>query len=703
MKEPNTTPETTKFINRWYRRRGKEVRPYLTGAILRALQSRKKRVVLAACPGAGKTWMSICIADYNIKANPTMRILVLTHGTSTLRSQYAEDLLEANPDFTFQNLEAGGKMSDAQVVITLPQTIINLKTLPHFDLLIVDEAHQFYFASMVKRIEKRINPSHVLLLTGSPYKFVNNEDYDIIPVTLGSLLRGGYVQDVIIELTKTDYNYNERNYFRDELRGLKTTQIQTNSTLDYALEDLHVKFGGWKNAGKTLIACRTQAQALQAAKYFKKKKIGHIISTSDTDIDSTEIKKFKSHPDLLILIVVNRGILGYNFPAMKNVVDISGTKNLNKLFQMVCRLVRKNGSIKKFIKVVPESMKEHFKLIMTCVLCLSEEEWYLNYNGSNVLGLKIPIEGKKKKTKGNFFTNIIIGNAYLEQLEKLRDSEEAIKMVAHDMGISESEVKAALENQEAFEDNTLEDKKPNKTDKAKSVKLIDFLGMPSISLFSEIIRGTNYATTTIRKAQEIILEARVTWDEESILEEVKKCKTSGEWAIKSPGSYQSARRRGDDFIQKCLSYVTHRTPNLSSKDDVVASAKKFTSSMAWREGDRRSYDKAYKHGWYFEISRQMGWANDMGYTIADLQEIVKLGKYKSREDWHRKHQKSWSYAQRKKLLDIVFPLRYKWTKESIIETAKKCKSHAIFAKKYHGAYKAATKLGIREEIKKLFK
>src|SRR6185369_11708445 len=107
-----------------------------------------------------------------LKANPSHRVLILTHGTKILRSQYCEELNKIKDlNFTYQLVDSYAKMTQEQVIVAIPQTIRD-KYIGKFNLIIVDEAHQFYFAEMVQAIIKDLKSPKQLLLTGTPSEFI---------------------------------------------------------------------------------------------------------------------------------------------------------------------------------------------------------------------------------------------------------------------------------------------------------------------------------------------------------------------------------------------------------------------------------------------------------------------------------------------------------------------------------------------------
>ena len=366
--------------------------------------------VLAACPSAGKTIMSIYCIDKFIKEHPKSKVLVLTHGTTILRTQFCGVLNEIHPGFTF-NLVERFKDFDIkkQVNVSLPQTITG-RLLPHFDLIVIDEAHQFYFADMVQDIISLTKPSKQLLLTGTPSCFIAR-NYPIIAVPLITIYDENMVADVRVEIATSSYSFDIiKDYNEDkELKGeVEIKGIETKKTLDELLSKIIAKLNGsnartWKQAlqelRKTMFACRTQKQAMQVQEYFQQIGIKSALSISDTDTTSTEMQRFTQEDDCLVLIVVGRGILGFSYTRLVNIVDMSTSQNIDRIYQLFSRVVRKHpdGLKKLFFKIAPKDKAEYYKYIMTGVLAMSSEEFFLKFNGKNFDELKIPVKCLRKK------------------------------------------------------------------------------------------------------------------------------------------------------------------------------------------------------------------------------------------------------------------------------------------------------------------
>jgi superfamily II DNA or RNA helicase len=366
--------------------------------------------VLAACPSAGKTIMSIyCIEDY-LTEHPLAKVLVLTHGTTVLRTQYNEVLDEVLPEFSYNLVEKFTDFShNSQVNVCLPQTLCG-KNLPHIDLLVVDEAHQFYFADMVQDIIKMISPDRQLLLTGTPSPFIAR-NYTVIAIPLLTIYDEGMTADVRVEIATSSYNFDIiRDYNNDkELKGeIEIKGIETKKTLDELLAKIIQKLNNstartWKQAlqelRKTMFACKSQQQAMQIKAYFEAIGIGSALSISDIDLDSSEIERFKTDDNCLVLIVVGRGILGFNYTRLVNIVDMSTSQNIDRIYQLFCRVVRKHpdGLKKLFFKIAPRDKEDYYKYVMTGVLALSSEEFFLKFNGKNFDELQIPVKEIREK------------------------------------------------------------------------------------------------------------------------------------------------------------------------------------------------------------------------------------------------------------------------------------------------------------------
>jgi hypothetical protein len=106
-----------------------------------------------------------------------------------------------------------------------------------------------------------------------------------------------------------------------------------------------------------------------------------------------------------LLIVVNRAQLGFDFSELFNFVDMTGSRNPDRIFQMFCRVVRSSkdepSHNKLFVKVLSRAFSEiQVRAFMSGVLSLSTQENFEKWNGKGFSLLDIPVEKDDRKRSG---------------------------------------------------------------------------------------------------------------------------------------------------------------------------------------------------------------------------------------------------------------------------------------------------------------
>tara|TARA_R110000868_G_scaffold66014_14_gene197082 strand:- start:12804 stop:14897 length:2094 start_codon:yes stop_codon:yes gene_type:complete len=361
--------------------------------------------VLAACPGAGKTTI---VLEYLKTLSVGTKVLILPHGTTVINTHWQDQLtaegIEYSTDFT------------KDITVGLPQSI-KKKLSSKIDILIVDEAHEFYFAEkMIPTIIEKYKPTKQILLTGTPSKFVK-AGYKIINIAAERLLKDGYLANLYVGLVSTTLKLKDDDFNASGDAFEKSLQkFNTNKTLDNLLKGIKNRLEqsitkdkpNWPGVvkwadvlgrlDKTVIACRTIKQATETHEYFQKHKVNSVLSTSDNDLTSDEINKFKADPAIQILIVVNRAILGFDMSELVNVVDMTCSRNIDRIYQLMARVMRKSKTDNKkyFFKIVGNDEKDLGKFYMAATLCLIKNEFISTYNGSNLNGFEIPVMRTKR-------------------------------------------------------------------------------------------------------------------------------------------------------------------------------------------------------------------------------------------------------------------------------------------------------------------
>jgi superfamily II DNA or RNA helicase len=150
---------------------------------------------------------------------------------------------------------------------------------------------------------------------------------------------------------------------------------------------------------KTMISCASIKQAEKVTLYLRSNGVNALLSHSENDKHSENVAKFISDSSVLVLVVVNRAILGFNLPTLVNVVDMTGSHNIDRMYQLFARVMRKHeGSQKYFFKVSSKMQIEFTKLYLQAALMLLTKDFLTRYNGKNLKRMEILV---KKDSKNN--------------------------------------------------------------------------------------------------------------------------------------------------------------------------------------------------------------------------------------------------------------------------------------------------------------
>ncbi len=339
-------------------------------------------LVLAAGTSSGKTIATLlwAVGFYSDKANKHKHTLIIPSAQVILRDNFGDtmDRLNAKHKFTFDYavVKDGSELKNAinnniQVIVCLPQTLINnVNALPAFDNLILDEAHIWYFQKTIQNIISKTSPKQQLLLTGSPSPFIAKADkfiFKFVPVE--ELYKAGLVSNVKIEVVSSAYDIKKSECWntQDNLRGdIKLSHIDNKASLYNVcyemLKSVSNPFGKkisvtkttinnvtknyvgklFTKLNKSVIVCHSKLQADDFHKVLKQhlSKNEVLLSHSTVDKMSESFKRFESDSNIKILIVVDRGRIGWDMPELYNIIDFSLTQNLDVLLQLFGRLLR---------------------------------------------------------------------------------------------------------------------------------------------------------------------------------------------------------------------------------------------------------------------------------------------------------------------------------------------------------------------------
>lgn len=522
--------EINEFVNYWFSIRNLELRDYQKNAIfqLDKLKTSNLPIVLAGATSSGKTLISICYIEYYLKNNPNHNVLVLPHGTTVLKTQYMYDIETSNPEFTYSN-DVDCKCN---VVVSLPQSLYKMD-LRKFDLIIVDEAHQFYQAKMLNEIIKKANPTHQILLTGTPSKFTASK-FPIIPITVGELYSKGVVQNIKINILSSEYDYTI-NDFTEELDLKPTTHYKNDDVINSLFKIKSVFPNVFLE--KTIIACKDSDNIKQIEDWLITQNIQFTSSTYKNDVKSEKIERFKTDNDCNVMLVIYRGILGFNYPDLLNVIDFSGSLNVDRIFQLLGRVLRKKkNSQKMFIKISPSSniLKSKVNVAMMMVINNFYEDFYLTYNTD--------------KSTGN-------------------------------------------QNTIRFNIPSNSSRKPWKESKDIKSEITEF----DMHLFhTRMVNGHKFKTTSLQEIDKKLgINVRNFWTLERCMIDSIKYKSSKEWELNSPQAYKAASEH--DWLDVCTDHMIKKI-NSYSFNECVEDLIKFTDNkISWSKSPL--YHFARRKGW----------------------------------------------------------------------------------------------------------
>jgi len=383
--------------------------------------------ILAMCPGSGKTETAIDVIRRVLTFNPKKRVLILTHSRNEIKKNFMDRLDELVLPFTYSD-----NLSDnSQVHICLPQN--QKKIIGTYDFLIVDEAHQNYLPTsdreyQVQKIIRQIKPDKQLLLTGSPSKFIKKgifkDNIFFMPI---NEIPEEYFAKLQIELVAHKaywkHNRNPNMDLKTTYKHKKTEVIESiEKIIEALLNRLSTKVSAenfnrqnlaftlskllFNKIGKTIFYCKSTDHANMVYEILKSKKINCALSHSKNKED---IKEEDNLTDFYnnkfdVLVVVRRATLGYSDDDLFNIVDMSGTHNIDTIYQIMSRIVRGTPEMKKFylkLTTTEVGQQELTTAYVGAALLLTDRMFLSKFNGDNFNAYTFIKKNKTKTTGGS--------------------------------------------------------------------------------------------------------------------------------------------------------------------------------------------------------------------------------------------------------------------------------------------------------------
>jgi hypothetical protein len=419
--------------------------------------------VLAFSPAGGKTNTIIIYLEILHRLGILGKTLLFSAAESLLKRNMQISLEEFKPNFSYIIVNKTddikkGKKDNVDVFISLPQMFTernkaNSKLLPKIELLVTDEAHIWFLKNTIQKFIKEKGITKFVELTGSPYIFNLANDiskergvkstYRIHYVTTNDLLSRNRIKNVNLQMITTPaYNFSNKSFIGgtangnlignqtkgkaknrhaliDVLNGMlekcnyncKIPIIKNKTNLGLVSKAWYVVGNMFESMGQTIITTDSIEMCDEFYKVFSENGLDNKLlkSHSKCDPNSKNFELFEAEPNKYkILIVVDRGQLGYNYLELFNIVDFTFGTNIIKLHQLLNRVTRKSklnpNKDKIFFKVATNELEGWYKVVMTVVLHLCEKNWYERYNTKNLGQLPLTLI-RKKKTKTQIKSN----------------------------------------------------------------------------------------------------------------------------------------------------------------------------------------------------------------------------------------------------------------------------------------------------------
>jgi len=349
--------------------------------------------VIAFCTGGGKTHTARTIIT---RLLDTKRCLVLTHNQTILRDNFSEGFADDKVVIAYEGKEDIAKAANARVVIAIPSgSWKHIAQMGTFDYIIIDEAHQYIGSdcSMYKNIQAHLGDIPKILLTASHYGF-QDPSFTKHLYSREEALADGVISDVEIHLIRTDWHPRSNQFDSNENLRSKYTIPKV-----YGIEvckEIALRIKKDDYIKKSMIACHNVKTAHRMFEYFNALFPNKVsLSTAENDTEAKAFKDFQENDNHRIIVVVNRGIIGFDCPELECLFDLTLTKNVARVEQLLGRLLRVADVSKVYYRIAPTVDLLNHSIVMNSVLALSINSNNHQYDGSKA-SLKIIFHPENK-------------------------------------------------------------------------------------------------------------------------------------------------------------------------------------------------------------------------------------------------------------------------------------------------------------------
>lgn len=325
----------------------------------------KSNCLLNAFCGTGKTCLSLYLVKHILEKSPESRIAVIAYSFKKIRNQWWKNnetnkivdpttiqvvvsSSEKDKEKNTHTVSMGNIDLNKKVTIFIPQTVKH-KNLGSFTHIFIDEVHANFETK--KQTLKNILAScstpktKIYGLTGTgfnlsgPGKFFDTSkpENTVIVYDLPYALQNDLVIDAKLIIPFIHLSFNRRSYKGDDLNKVGIQYFKDRVTHSDLLKKLILEV-----EGKTLVIVPPGCGSF--IKHFLEKICPGKVRMNLWDMPENEIDKqeheFKTDPNVKFLVVVYMAGVGWDFPELMNVLNLSCTKNTIRIIQNLSRLVR---------------------------------------------------------------------------------------------------------------------------------------------------------------------------------------------------------------------------------------------------------------------------------------------------------------------------------------------------------------------------
>lgn len=392
---------------------------------------KKKRLALLLSPGTGKTVTALKIARKFIDAGK--RVGVSTFSRNEIKTHWIQEIIEhgffdakevqiiasCKDMKSYQGLPrdiATNLIDDVDtkrpLTLFIPQTI-NGKKVGKFDLIIVDEAHQFLeveggiLQALITKSSKK--DTKLIALTGTGHDLISSGTFDRKDPDVGVIIRdvpfaikGKRILPVDIDICYFDFALNKKCYTRQgDLNGVGKSVLKSDFATSMKINTIlnHIK-----NKKKTLIICSpgTDTNVFIHDLLNDREKGSCVIKSSYLSRDHNDVSEhlFRTDPKVKYMAVVAMAGIGWNFAKLDCVLDLSFSRNVKLMIQRMGRSCRYYAGKKPSYVYCSDNSRPAYDahLLIGEALALMREDGILNYEM-----LKIAYDEEKVKSSRNSY------------------------------------------------------------------------------------------------------------------------------------------------------------------------------------------------------------------------------------------------------------------------------------------------------------